>query len=206
MRLSGLLFRLIVFGTLWLAAAEAVADKSTFGELRLEPAGKVERDAGVWIDGQYVGYLRELDGRKALPLVPGRHTLAVKLAGYRDVDDSVLVEPGKRVEYTVAMAPSANVSYPDKAQTASLRLSVDPARAAVFVNGVYVGHVDRFDNRHGVRLAAGKYRLRVALPGYQAFETQVTLLAEQSYEVKTALKRASLDDQSEELLIGQAGN
>lgn len=197
------LFPLLVFAVLWLLAGEAVAGKGgALGEVRLEPAGKAEREAGVWIDGRYIGYVRELDRRHALTLVPGRHELAVKLAGYSDLEDTIVVTPGKRVDYSVAMSPAAGVTYPDRAQTAVLKLSVAPERAAVFINGVYAGHVDRFDTRRGMRLAAGTYELRVALPGYATFETELRLLADQTYEVRTELKPSPKGKPIDEPLLG----
>jgi hypothetical protein len=39
--------------TLW--GAQALAANPLLGEVELEAASKAERDAGVWLDGQYVG-------------------------------------------------------------------------------------------------------------------------------------------------------
>jgi hypothetical protein len=39
------------------------------GEVELVGASKVERTSGVWIDGQYVGYLKELKGSKKILLL-----------------------------------------------------------------------------------------------------------------------------------------
>jgi hypothetical protein len=204
---SSLLFRLLVIGLSGLLAAEAVAGKSdALGEVRLQAAGKAERDAGVWIDGRYVGYVRELDRRRALTLVPGRHAIVIKLAGYRDLEDTIVAAPGQRVDFSVALSPADGVSYPDVARTAALRLSVVPERAAVFINGVYAGNVDRFATRRGVRLAAGTYELRVALPGYATFETELRLLADQTYEVKTELKPSSGGDSSDEPLLNSSND
>ena len=47
------------------------AQDRVMGELKLEGATKVERDSGVWIDGGYVGYLKELKGSKKVMLLPG---------------------------------------------------------------------------------------------------------------------------------------
>jgi PEGA domain len=202
---SSLRFRLLACAAVCLVAAEASAGKSdALGEVRLEPAGKAERDAGVWIDGRYVGYVRELDRRRGLTLVPGPHELVVKLAGFRDIEDTIVVAPGQRVDFSVAMSRAEGVSYPDLARTAVLKLSVAPERAAVFIDGAYVGNVDRFDTRRGVRLAAGTYELRVALPGYATFETELKLRADQVYELSTELKPASLGDPSDEPLLGRS--
>src|SRR5579872_7508762 len=66
------------------------------GELRLKGATKVERDSGVWVDGQYLGYLKELKGSKRVLLLPGTHEIAVKQAGYEDFSQQVTVQPGEK--------------------------------------------------------------------------------------------------------------
>src|SRR5437762_9464729 len=43
------------------------------GEVKFSGATKIEKSSGVWIDGQYVGYLKELKGDKKIMLLPGQH-------------------------------------------------------------------------------------------------------------------------------------
>jgi hypothetical protein len=38
------------------------AGNNVLGEIELVGASKVENTSGVWVDGQYVGYLNELKG------------------------------------------------------------------------------------------------------------------------------------------------
>ncbi len=45
------------------------------GEIELVGATKVEKTSGVWVDGQYLGYLKELKGSKKILLCPGSHEL-----------------------------------------------------------------------------------------------------------------------------------
>ena len=40
------------------------------GEIELVGATKVEKTSGVWVDGQYLGYLKELKGSKKILLLP----------------------------------------------------------------------------------------------------------------------------------------
>ena len=65
---------------LLLSAADSYADNRVMGEVQFEGASKVERDSGVWIDGQYVGYLKELKGNKKVMLLPGEHEISVRQA------------------------------------------------------------------------------------------------------------------------------
>jgi hypothetical protein len=184
----------------WCIASAAWAAGSLQGVVGLEAAGRLERDAGVWLDGQYVGFVKDLEGRDSLALVPGTHDLLFKLIGYEDVLATIVVEPGTQKKYRVTMRERANVTYPDKDSTAQLRLAVKPGEAAIFVNDSYVGHVDRFGGRAGMRLSPGKYRFTIALPGYQPFNTELTVRAGQTYEIKTELPKGQLDDQADELI------
>jgi hypothetical protein len=186
----------------WLFAGPAIAANPLQGEVELKPAGKVERNAGLWLDGQYVGFVKDLEGRGKLVLLPGEHRLVFKLVGYRDLTSTIQIEPGSRNRYRVAMLPSAAATYPDESTTAQLRISVKPEKAAIFVDDSYVGHIDQFDGRRGMRLSAGTYRLTIALPGYEAFNTELTVRAGQSYEIKTDLKKGRLDERAAALIAG----
>lgn len=177
-------------------AGGAYAANPLLGEVELKPSSKIERDAGVWLDGQYVGYVKDLQGKSKLVLVPGEHQLLFRLVGYREMRRSIVVQPGGEVVYRVALDPDPNAAYPSKESTARLRLAVEPEEAAVFVDQSYVGHVDQFDGRAGMRLAPGTYRFTIALPGYRTFETELTLRAEQDYEIKTELAKGRLDEQA----------
>jgi hypothetical protein len=183
-------------------AMGAWAANPILGEVEIEAGSKIERKAGVWLDGQYVGFVKDLQRRGKLVLVPGEHQLLFKLIGYQDVATKIVVDPGERKEYRIAMLPKAGVTYPEKEGTARLRISVEPEKAAVFVNGAYVGHVDHFNGPRGMRLGPGTYRFTIALPGYQAFETELTLRAGQEYEISTDLPTGGFDDQAAALTAG----
>lgn len=175
------------------------------GELELKPASGTERDAGVWLDGQYVGHVSDLRGGDSLVLVPGQHDLLFRLVGYEDLRHSVTIEPGEETEFRVSMAPKPDAVYPSKEDTARLRIEVEPSDAAIFVDQAFVGHVARFDGRRGMRIAPGTYRFTIALPGYESFQTELTLREQQTYEIKTKLKRGNLSDQAAQLIASNPG-
>ena len=175
-----------------LAAAGGYAANQVMGEVRFEGASKVERDSGVWIDGQYVGYLRELKGSKKVMLLPGEHEVSVRQAGLDDFVRRIVVEPGRKLTVHVAMQKSAGWQTPSA--TATLKLTVQPDRAAVFLDDRYVGHVGEFGGKfHSMQLAAGKHHVKIELPGFRTFDTEVTLLAGQKTEVKTELAKGSIE-------------
>jgi hypothetical protein len=75
-----------------------------------------------------------------------------------------------------------------------LKLTVQPNRAAVFLDDKYVGHVGEFGGKfRSMEIAAGKHRIKIELPGYRTFETEVNLLAGQKSEVKTDLVKGSIE-------------
>ena len=48
-----------------LATAWAGPSSEVLGEVKLKPAGKIEKTAGIWVDGQYLGYLKATGIRPA---------------------------------------------------------------------------------------------------------------------------------------------
>ena len=167
------------------------AQNDVMGELQFEGKTKVERDSGVWIDGNYVGYLKELNGSKKIMLLPGEHQVTVRQSGYVDFVQKVVVEPGEKrlVVVSLHLAPSATVPE----VTATLKLKIKPERAAVFLDGKFVGHAGDFGGAFkSMKISPGKHRVRVELPAYRTFETEVNLLANQESEIKTELVKGSI--------------
>jgi hypothetical protein len=169
-----------------------VAQNDVMGELQFQGKSKVERDSGVWIDGNYVGYLKELNGSKKIMLLPGEHQVTVRQSGYVDFVQKVVVEPGEKrlVVVSLHLAPSATVPE----VTATLKLKIKPERAAVFLDGKFVGHAGDFGGAFkSMKISPGKHRVRVELPAYRTFETEVNLLANQQSEIKTELVKGSIE-------------
>jgi hypothetical protein len=173
-------------------------DSKVMGELKFKGKTGVEKDAGVWIDGTYVGYVKELKGDKKVLLLPGKHEVTARQSGYGDFVREVVVEPGQvqTVRVTMRLIPGAR----PPAITAELKLTVEPGRAAVFVDDNYVGHASELGGaRHSMLISPGKHRIKIALPGYRTFETEVGLLAGQKSEVKTELVKGSIEQASAEI-------
>lgn len=168
------------------------AQNQIMGELQFSGAGKTERDSGVWVDGQYVGYLRELKGDKKIMLLPGDHEISVRQAGYKDYTKDLLVEPAQTVVFAVKLEKDPRAQYPS-ANAATLKLEIAPDRAAVFVDDGYIGHASDFGGIwHSMVVSPGTHRVKIELPGYQTFETDINLLAGQKSEIKTDLVKGSI--------------
>lgn len=173
----------------------AAQDSKVMGELRFKGVTGVEKDAGVWVDGVYLGYVKELKGDKKVLLLPGKHEVTVRQSGYGDFVKEVVVEPAQMQTVRVAMQLIPGARPP--AITAELKLNVEPGRAAVFLDDNYAGHASEFGGKlHSLLISAGKHRIKVELPGYRTFETEITLFAGQKSEVKTELVKGSIEQAS----------
>jgi hypothetical protein len=162
------------------------AGNDVLGEIQLVGATKVEKTSGVWIDGQYVGYLKELKGSKKILLLPGEHEIVVRQAGYQDFTQKVAVQPGGKQVVRIVLEKDLRMQVPTI--TAEIKLSVVPDRAAVFVDGLFAGHVAEFGGLgRALLVAPGKRKVTISLPGYQTFETEITLVANQKFQIKTEL-------------------
>jgi len=167
------------------------ADNQILAEVRFSGATSVERNAGVWVDGQYVGYLDELKGDKQILLLPGKHEFAVRQAGYKDFTQDSVLEPGQVVIMKIRLMKDTTLAMPT--QTAELKISVKPGRAAVFIDDRFIGHADEFSGLgHGLLVTPDKHRVRIALPGYQTFETEITVRPNQKLKIETELVKGSI--------------
>jgi PEGA domain-containing protein len=165
------------------------ATNEVMGEIEFEGKSRVEKTSGVWVDGAYVGYLKELKGSKKVLLLPGEHVIAVRQDGYQDFTQTILVQPGQTQVVRVAMQKGLTGPLPDV--PATVKIAVNPSRAAVFMDGLFVGHVGEFEGAgRGMLVSPGTHRIKIALPGYQTFETDINVIANQKVEIKTELAKS----------------
>src|SRR6516165_9854564 len=75
-------------------------------ELRFAAHSKDEKTAGVWVDGQYVGSVKELTGDKKLMLLPGKHEIVIRQAWYNEFVKEVILEPGQTHEVKAELVKS----------------------------------------------------------------------------------------------------
>lgn len=175
----------------WLALALrfSYADNEVLGELQLQGATKVEKTSGVWIDGQYLGYLDELKGSKKILLLPGTHKLSVRQNGYVDFTRDVVLHGGEKQLVTVTMAKDTRYVMPSV--TSEIKMSVNPGRAAVFLDGQFVGHAAEFGGiGRSLIVAPGHRKISLSLPGYETFSTEIDLAPNQKFVLKTDLMKS----------------
>jgi len=169
------------------------AQNRVLAELRFVAHNRAEKTAGVWVDGQYVGYVKELDGDKKMLLLPGKHEIVVRQPWYKDYVEQAVLEPGQVHTVTLTMTKKTHTPVPDA--TAELKISAIPTRAAVFVDEQFAGHVDEFDGLgKAMLLTPGQHHVRIALPGYLPFETVVDLRPHQKLKIHTELVKGSITE------------
>jgi hypothetical protein len=191
LKIAASLFALFLF-PLGTAIVSAQSSK-VMGEVRFEGDTQLDRDSGVWIDGNYVGYVKELKGDKKVLLLPGKHQIVVRQAGYTEFTRELVIEPGQVQEIQVKMELLPGAKTPDV--TSELKVTVQPKRAAVFLDGNYVGHASELGGKfHSLLVSPGKHTVKIELPGYRTFETVVEVLAGQKSEVKTELLKGSIEE------------
>jgi hypothetical protein len=169
------------------------AEDRVQSELKFVAHNKAEKTAGVWVDGQYVGFVKELTGDKKIVLLPGKHEVLVRQAWYKDYVEQVILEPGKTSLVNVALVRDEHPAT--REATGELKISATPSRAAVFVDNQFAGHVDEFDGvGKAMLLTPGRHSVRVALPGYLPFETVVDLRPHQKLKLQTDLVKGSITE------------
>ena len=110
-------------------------------------------DADIYIDGGYIGKTPA----QIPSLLIGEHTVALKKAGYADIEQTILIEEGKRQSIALQMTDELTIE-----------LAVQPVTADVYLDGKPVrrGLVTVTSGRHVVKASAG---------GYAPFEQEVVL-------------------------------
>jgi hypothetical protein len=167
-----------------------VANRVT-GQVDFKGVMKSDRESGVWVDNQYVGFVKELKGDKKVLLLPGEHQISVRQAGYLNEDQKIVIEPGKTVLITVRLEKDPNAVY--SKVTAQVKIDVTPDRAAVFLDGAFAGSVSDFKGvGKAMLIAPGKHKIKIDLAGYRPFETDIDLLPNQKMTVKTDLVEGSI--------------
>ena len=180
----------LVVAALMLVASPAPAQQEeAVGEVQLVTYNDSDKDSGVWVDGEYVGYLKDFWGNKKILLPAGEHEISVRKAGYKTFAGKVQVESGKPLLVPVMLELDLRTQYPT-GETADLKIYASPRRAAVLIDGVYVGYASDIGGRFkSLIVTPGKRHVRIEMQGYRTFETDVELVAGQKAEVRTVLVR-----------------
>jgi hypothetical protein len=189
--IKGFLCCLLALSAVLVLPGFSRAQNQVMGRLQFAAHTDADKKSGVWIDGQYVGYVDELKGDKEIFLLPGEHEVSVRQAGYTDFTQKLTVEPGKEISVDVSMQKDPRAEYAKV--TSELKIKVTPDRAAVFVDDAYAGTAHEFGGvGRAMLVAPGKHHIKIDLPGYRTFDTDVNLLPRQKVTIKTKLEPGSI--------------
>lgn len=187
-RILGLVALVLVLGPY--VRARAGQNPQT-GEVRFTADTGDERGAGVWIDGKYAGYVNELKGERRVMLAPGEHEIAIHAAGYKDLEKKITVQPGEAQTVAVVLEENPKAVFPGT-NAVDVRLDIQPKRAAVFVDGGYMGHGGDLGGRfHSMLVSPGKHHIRVELNGYRPYETEITAVENEKSRLKIVLEKGA---------------
>jgi Domain of unknown function (DUF4384)/PEGA domain len=147
----------------------------TNGTLRINSQSGAE----VYVNGQFQG---NLTGSSAeLPLAAGQYAITVRLAGYRDFQQNVVVSGGRVTVVNAnlqAVATNGNLSIVNSVRGAS-----------VFINGQLVGKIGNNGSLLVKNLPAGTHELVVVAAGYRGFVQAFTINGGQTTTVVASLLR-----------------
>lgn len=186
----------------------AVQDPVVSVRLQISP-----RDAQVFVDGYAAGVVDDYDGVfQRLRLIPGPHEIVVYYPGHRTLRQRVYYNPGSThtIRFTLeqlapgeaqeaqpiphqmpAGAAAAPPSFPgappaDMSRAGTLALRVQPADAAVFVDGEqWKGPLTQ--DRLVVQLSEGSHRIRVEKRGFQTFAVDIDVRAGETTSFNVSL-------------------
>jgi hypothetical protein len=146
-------------------------------------------EADVFIDGAAVGKVPQ-----EAKLAAGVHPVVVRLAGYKELQQSVRIEPGQTVTVQA-----------DLKAVGRLRVLSTPSNAVVLINGLPAKDAQGKEVRTpiDVEVETGESVVRIESPGFQPFEQ--TLMIEGG-TTQTVSRELAVAGQSElELLAEQRG-
>lgn len=166
--------------------AHAGGRAKTDGAIRFIPFSKIERSAGVWVDGKYIGSVAQFTGHKVLSLTAGSHEIVLRETGYKEFTRNVTLAAGGLLDLGVRMEVDPRVKY--SADSAEVRIHVAPSNAAVYLDGAFAGTANDFGGIGRSMLApTGKHVLKISLPGYEDYVVALQLEAGQKYNIETKL-------------------
>jgi hypothetical protein len=196
MKPSAWCLRLLVagaFASLFVTATPVRAQSKVMGRVEFVAAGKLERSAGVWVDGQYLGFVEELkkDKKKRVFLLPGAHEIVARSSGYKDFSQRVVLEPGQKIRVTVLLERDPRYQYGEV--NGEVKLKVSPERAAVFVDDNFVGYAREFSGLgRGMLIPPGDHQIKLALPGYKDYISVFKLGPKEKFTIHAKLEPGSI--------------
>jgi hypothetical protein len=172
--------RLIFQGALILVAvAGATAQETGYIKARGKPG-----DAGVFVNGQYVGPASRFTVPEKYPAPAGEVEVSFKDPRYEDYTTKVTVRPKKTTKLHYSLKPVE----PAKPPFGRFRLGGGEAESfisvaagdtgAIYINDKFFGYVDELNNPGGgILLNPGTYDLHIVSPTFGEIRQKITIEA-----------------------------
>ncbi len=130
--------------------------------------------AKVFLDKQYKG-----DTPLNLKDVPvGQYSIKLVLAGYEEWNSTIAVLPILTVKITADLVPQAVPAF------GSIAVNSNPQGAKVYLDNAYKG-VTPINLRD---IPVGRYKIKLVLPDYQEWNSEVTVIASQTARIFVTLE------------------
>lgn len=144
-------------------------------------------EANIYLDGAYQGQTSS-SGPFTISNVPvGAHTVRLTLIGYQDYTTSANVVAGTTSHVGAALQPP----YHPPSSTGTVSVSSSPTGANVYIDNAYKG-VTPVD----IEVSPGTRTVKVTLPGYLDWSTDVQVTAGGTSQVSASLTPATTSAQS----------
>ena len=141
-------------------------------------------DAGVWINGDYVGHADRFSGPgENLLLPPGEYEVRFTMVYYQDHVETVTIKAGEKTVVRRKLAPSD-----EKRPTGPFgKVKIHPVgalNAAVLVNGRHIGYADQINKiAQTLLLEPGTHEIELRYEGYKPWKQTVEIEAGQRIEL-----------------------
>jgi hypothetical protein len=139
--------------------------------------------AGVFVDGKYLGPAANFRIMRKYAVPAGVHEVKLADPRYAEYTTKVTITAGKTTVVTQDLTPAPVMQPP----YGMLRTEGGPDKfAAVFVDGMFVGHVDEFSNTgQKLLLNPGDYTVKIVSPeSGQEYEEKVKIEVDKTTTIK----------------------
>jgi len=133
-------------------------------------------EASVWVDGTFRGHVDQFNGPgQSLALPAGEHEVKISLVYFEDYTTKVTIAAGQTAVIRQELGPSTESRPGPPYAEAKLRCK-PMVKAAVLVNGRFIGHCDEMNGpAQALLLWEGTHEIEVTNDGYQPYRTTITI-------------------------------
>ncbi|HEX5044056.1 MAG TPA: PEGA domain-containing protein [Candidatus Polarisedimenticolaceae bacterium] len=161
----------------------------------------IPKRASVRLDGEDVGFAKDWNGVwDRLQIPSGSHVLEFALEGHQTLQVHLDAQPGRVYHIRRELQKGEGIDSRSSSEVPTappaaappaqgfLRLDVEPADAAVYLDGKFVGRASDIHLRRSRPLPSGEHSLEVVRPGYRPGRQTVVVPADDVQELRIVLE------------------